>query len=341
MNLIDEQILARLRDCSEPVSGEELCAALAVTRTAVWKHVQNLRQAGYQIDSAPRRGYRLLACPNQPYPCEVRPFLTTKRLGRTLDYLPVADSTNRQLAARAQAGAAEGAVLVADSQTAGRGRLARHWFSPPGVNLYFSLLLRPTTPPAAAPQLSLLAALALVRAVAALCPGLAPRFKWPNDVFLDDRKLSGILCDMAAETDRVDYLIVGVGINVNLRQADFPPELRDSAISLRQAGGVEIDRARLLAAFLNQLEPLYLDWLANGLAGALPDLRRHSLLQDRLVEIEAGRETIVGTVVGLGAGGSLLLTTPAGEGREILCGDVRLARPCHPPAANGQEADQK
>jgi BirA family transcriptional regulator, biotin operon repressor / biotin---[acetyl-CoA-carboxylase] ligase len=324
MNRTDERVIELLRAGDGIVSGERLCAELAMTRAAVWKHVAALRSMGYRIDSCPGSGYRLAASPDIPYPCEVRSFLHTRHLGAAAEFLATTDSTNRQLADRARGGAPHGSLLVADTQTAGRGRMTRQWFSPPGKNLYFSLLLRPDVVPMRAPQLALLAGLALAKAVETLCPALTPKVKWPNDVFLDGAKLSGILCDMAAEADRVHYLIVGVGVNVNIGAGDFPPDLRGRATSLRTVAGRPVSRPRLLAGFLNQFEPVYEDWLVHGLSGWLPELTARSYLNGRELSVDLGRESLRGLAVGLSGNGGLLLDCGDRIPREIVCGDVHI-----------------
>src|SRR5262245_57579807 len=191
--------------------------------------------------------------------------LSTRRLGHAFEWHAVCPSTSDLAAERARAGAPAGLVICADAQTGGRGRLGRSWHSPAGENLYFSLLLRPARPASEIPPLTLLAGAAVARAVAAL--GVSPRLKWPNDVQLVDgqgrrRKLAGVLTEMASAGDRVEHVVVGVGLNVNATA--FPAELADRATSLRGALGRPIDRARLLAAVLNDFEPLYDEFERRG-----------------------------------------------------------------------------
>lgn len=322
MNQADESILAILADGNGFVSGEDICVRLDMSRAAVWKHVKALRAMGYGIDSSPGRGYRLLTAPDTPFPCEVRKFLTTECLGRRVEYSAEVDSTNLQMGVRARSGAEEGMLLVADSQTSGRGRLARKWYSPPGVNLYFSLLLRPGASPADVPQLALVAGLALCQAVEHCCPGILTAIKWPNDVFVNGRKLSGILCDMQAEADLVHHVVIGVGVNVNAAPDSFPAELTRKATSLFAETGRHIRRARLMAAFLNEFEPLYGTWLTSGLATHLSALEARSFQLGTQVTVATGRGRIVGKAVGIGPGGGLLLDCGQGSVREIVCGDV-------------------
>jgi BirA family biotin operon repressor/biotin-[acetyl-CoA-carboxylase] ligase len=307
------------------VSGEALCGALGVSRAAVWKHIEALRSQGYAIEAQPRRGYRLASTPNTPLATEIAPLLTTRQLGRQLHFLVRTDSTSRQLGLLAEQGAPEGAVVVADEQTDGRGRMARTWFSPPGVNLYFSLLLRPRVPPAASTTLPLLAGWGVVQALAGLAPGLSPQIKWPNDIHVGGRKICGILCDMQAEADCVRHVVVGVGVNVNLAAADLPAEIARTATSLRIAGGHMVSRPALLASILNTLEPAYLRWCSEGLAPFLDDLRAHDVLAGRRVTLDQIGRRMVGRARGIAPDGSLQLELADGRIVPVVSGDVHVA----------------
>lgn len=203
--------------------------------------------------------------------------------------------------------------------------MQRSWFSPAGVNLYFSLLLRPSVAPSLAPQLSLVAGLALCRAVERCCPLANAQIKWPNDVYLEGRKLSGILCDMAAEADRIHHLVVGVGINVNVQQTSFPADIAEKAISLLTISGAPLSRSKLLADFLNILEPVYRQWLDSGLSGLLSDLEQRSFQKGKTVMVDLGREKITGTALGFSTGGGLKVRARDGQVRTIVCGDVLIA----------------
>lgn len=306
------------------VSGQTLCAALGVSRAAVWKQVHSLVLHGYTIEARPRMGYRLMAVPEAPLPGEVQPRLTTRRLGRELIWLDSVDSTNRVLGEKAAAGAAEGLVVAADTQTAGRGRLDRVWFSPPGKNLYASILLRPAAPLDRAPSLALLLGLAVRRAVRALAPALDPRLKWPNDLWVDNRKLCGILCDMQAEPDRVHYVAAGIGLNVNTASADFPPEIRASATSLQIAAGRPFPRSEVLAALLNALEPVYRRWEKKGLAPFLNELNEADLLKGRAVTLIQGTRAWSGRADGIAPDGALRLIGADGEITAVYSGDIQV-----------------
>lgn len=331
MNETTERVLALLKGGGAFHSGEEIGRVLAISRSAVWKHVRELKAAGYAIDSAPRRGYGLRANPNAPLPAEVTPHLTTLSFGRTIEYHDEVDSTNRAAGELAQRGAPEGAVVVADAQSAGRGRMGRRWESPAGENLYFSILLAPNVEPARVPQLALVAAVAVHEGLAACCPGVEARIKWPNDILVDGRKVAGVLCEASLEADRVHRVVLGIGINVN--GTSLPRQLRASATTLRIAGGAAVSRPALLAAVLNRLEPLYLGWLKDvSLAGLLGSFERHSALTGRRVEAENRAGVVRGTARGITPTGELLVETAGGEVLRLFAGDVHLL----PPGRGGE-----
>ena len=318
------RILAALRTAETSVSGETLCRELGVSRTAVWKAVKHLRDRGYEIDSAPHRGYTLISAPEAPTALEVLPGVRTRFLGRRYDYHPSVESTNRLAAEAAAEGAPAGTVIAADRQTGGRGRLSRAWHSPPGRNLYLSLVLRPPIEPVAAPQLALVAAPALIRAVEQ-CTDASPALavKWPNDVYLDGRKLAGILCEMKAEIDRVHHLIIGLGVNVNGYR--FPPEIAGRATSLEQALAKPCSRAALTTAFLNAFEEAYDRWLAEGLGPARRVWRERSLLRGRRIRVTGLNRDITGRAVDLTLQGGLVIEESDGVRTTIASGDAHIA----------------
>jgi len=252
--------------------------------------------------------------------------LTTGWLGRASEWLPSCASTNDLAGERARAGAPAGLVIAADSQTAGRGRLGRTWHSPPGANLYLSILLRPSRPAAEIPPLTLLVGGALARALAGL--GLAPRLKWPNDVQLLDgtgrrRKAAGILTEMSSAGDRASHVVVGVGLNVN--QIDFPPEIAELATSLRRArGGQPLDRVAVLAAFLNQLEPMLADFERVGPAAAVRAFEAYAALPATCRVTAPGRpdERLQGTALGVDPDGALRLQDETGQIHRVLSGEL-------------------
>lgn len=254
-------------------------------------------------------------------PPRLAALLHTRRLGRDCHLLATCASTNDEAAARAREGAEEGLLVVADSQSGGRGRLGRTWHSPPGENLYLSLLLRPAMPPWMVPPLTLLVGGVAADVLAAA--GVPARLKWPNDVLLPVaghlRKVAGILTEMASERDRVRHVVVGVGLNVNA--GAFPPELAERATSLLLATGRPFDRGTLLAALLDGLEPAYEQFVAEGPRLALERWRKHADL-GRRCRIERDGAVIEGIAEDVDAEGTLLVRDDGGRIHRVLSGEI-------------------
>lgn len=258
-----EQILSILKqNAGQYCSGEDISRALGISRAAVSKAVANLRKEGYVIASATNRGYLLTEGPDKLSEGTIRPWLNTRRLGKRLICLETTDSTNNYLKRLALEGAEDGTVAVADQQTAGRGRLGRTFQSPPGTGIYISFLLRPQVLPEKAINLTACAAVAMCDAVQAAC-GLRPQIKWTNDVLLSKRKICGILTEMSVEGESgaLQYIVVGIGVNVNQALGDFPPELQSMAGSVAMAAGHPVDRGKLAAEMVNAMDAMYADWL--------------------------------------------------------------------------------
>jgi BirA family biotin operon repressor/biotin-[acetyl-CoA-carboxylase] ligase len=306
------------------LSGARIAAELHVSRTAVWKQIRALRAMGYGIESLGRRGYRLTAAAAAPLPTEVLPRLRTATFGRCLHYRARTASTNLDLERLAAAGAPEGTVVVAETQSAGRGRLERGWFSPPGGGLYFSLLLRPAIEPARATSLPLILGLAVAETLERCAPGVRAEVKWPNDILVGGRKICGILCALQAETDRIHHIVAGIGINVGLTRRELPAALRRTATSLRIAAGVATNRAALLADLLLVLEEKYLAWRQQGLPPFLPALRARDALFGRAVEIERAAGKVRGRADGVEPDGALRLRLTGGRVELVCSGDAHL-----------------
>jgi len=254
--------------------------------------------------------------------------LKKSRLGSERHYFARLDSTSVKLAELARQGAAEGTLLVADCQTAGRGRLARAWYSPPARNIYASLLLRPDIELCRVPQLTLLAGLAMRDTIQALAPEAVVQVKWPNDVRCGPRKICGVLGEMAAEKEREAYVILGLGVNVNMRAAEFPAELRKTATSLYIETGRRHSRRQILEGFLHRFETDYARWLAAGDLG--PFLERWqaaSALHGAQVEVIQGESKVYGLAAGLSPEGELLLEQSDGAVIRICSGDAHVRLP--------------
>jgi len=304
------------------VSGAAMARRLGISRNAVWKHVESLRGEGWEIETTRSRGYRLRARPDALDEAAVRAHLGPGRIGRRLVCVESTRSTNDDAAERARGGEPEGTVVIAEAQTAGRGRLGRSWVSVRGLNLYLSVILRPAIVPAAAPQLSLVAGLAAAGAIEA--EGLEARIKWPNDVLVGGRKACGILTELEAEADRVGFVVVGIGVNLNSTLAHFPSELHAKATSLYLAGGRRVERARFAARLLAQLEERYERFLAAGFAALAQEWNARSALTGRSVRITGvASESVWGTCTGIDTDGALLLERD-GVSQRMLAGDVTI-----------------
>ncbi len=250
--------------------------------------------------------------------------LRTRILGRTLRCLPAVDSTNRLLAEEGGA-AAEGVVVLADHQTAGRGRMGRSWFSPAGVNLYLSVLLQPRVHVARLPTLPLVVGCAVARTVAVLAPAVPVRLKWPNDLHVQGRKLGGVLCETIAVSEHAAQVIVGVGCNINLSAAMVPAELATVATSLAIETGQWFDRAAVTAEFLYQLELAYGVWCEQGFSPFLPEWTARDALQGRRVRVEqVGQPLLEGLAEGVDDDGLLQVRQADGTLRAVCSGDAHL-----------------
>jgi BirA family transcriptional regulator, biotin operon repressor / biotin---[acetyl-CoA-carboxylase] ligase len=322
----EELVLAFLAEAGDEfVSGEAISDKLGLSRAAVWKHVEALRAQGYRIDAVPARGYRLAEIPDRLGALELRPLLSTHDLGQVLHWRQEVPSTSDLAKALADEGAAHGEVVVAESQTAGRGRRGRAWASPPGRNVYFSAVLRPDLPPSRAPELTLVASVALCQAVRQA--DVPAAIKWPNDILCRGRKLAGILLEMAAEMDQVQWVVLGVGVNVNAHEGDFPDDVRPLATSMAIERGQPVPRALFTAAALSSLE----EWLdrhaADGFEAVRQAWRGMSDTLGREVRVKvAGSPDLVGLAEDVDASGALLVR--AGDRVErVLAGDVEMLRP--------------
>ena len=257
--MIQERVLSLLRSQEgDYVSGEEMSRTLGVSRAAVWKAIAALREEGYQIHSSTRRGYCLGFAPDRIREGELKGPLAGCRVGRELVCLETVDSTNTECKRRALTGAAEGLVVLSEEQSAGRGRLGRSFQSPRGTGLYLSALLRPRLSPEQVSSLTAWTAVAVCQGIQRAC-GLTPRIKWTNDIVLEGRKVCGILTELGleSETNSLEYLVVGIGVNVNQRLEDFDPELRDFAGSLSMSLGRPVRRGELAAEIIRALDRMY------------------------------------------------------------------------------------
>lgn len=302
------------------LSGGDIGRRLGISRAAVWKHVSALREEGYEIEARSRRGYRLTGAPDLLLPDEVQADLATTVMGCAYHHYHRVSSTNDVARDLASKGAPEGTVVVAEEQSGGRGRLGRGWHSPPG-GLWVSVILRPAVAPVRAPEVTFMTAVACVDALRSY-PGLEAGVKWPNDLLWEGRKLGGILTEMTGEFDRVNYMAVGIGLNVNLAPADFPPELRARTTSLSAITGFALSRRRLLRELLAALDHWYGVWTAEGFVPVRGAWERVHRGANRPVRVAGPQGDCAGVAVGVDVDGALLVRTASGRMERVLAGDV-------------------
>lgn len=305
------------------VSGEQLSKALGCSRTAVWKHIDALREDGYAFEAVPKRGYRLLRAPDRLNIERLQELLRTRMLGRSAHLFDTLDSTQTMAHKLVAEGAAEGTLVIAERQTAGRGRMGRQWHSPKGTGVYMSLVLKPRVPLHFTPQLTLLAAVALCRGIKRLID-IPVGIKWPNDLLVRGKKISGILLESSAEDERLRYVIAGMGIGVNLLPDDYPPELRNVATSLAIEAGRPIEREPLIAAVLEEFEELYALYHEQGFAPIRLMWEAYSASLHRPVRVNTHQGAVDGVAEALDDTGGLMVRLPDGQRLRIYSGEVEL-----------------
>jgi len=308
-------------------SGETLSRAEGVSRAQVWKHIETLRALGYDIEACAGEGYRLTRTPDRLYPEEILAGLATRWLAREIHWFDETDSTNRVALELARSGAPHGTTVIAESQTAGRGRLGRSFFSPPHLNLYTSIVLRPTLTTASAPTWILAAATACAETIDGYCAPGEVEIKWPNDVLLRGSKTSGILMELAAEATQVSFLVLGIGINLNVDRGDLPDEFRAHATSLSSHLHAPVDRIAFASSLYLQLEGVLDACAERGFDAVRTRFERFFRMRGRevrVLEIDGGETA--GRAVGIDPDGALRIRTAAGREKRVIAGDVTLAK---------------
>ncbi|MCF7753552.1 biotin--[acetyl-CoA-carboxylase] ligase [Paenibacillus xylanexedens] len=303
------------------VSGEEISRNLSISRTAVWKHVNKLRDMGYEFEAVSRKGYRLVTKPDSIDATALQLALDTTVFGRKAVLLTSTLSTQGDVLKLAEQGQAEGAVVIAEEQTGGRGRFGRQWFSPPGKGIWMSVLLRPDLPLQHTPQLTLLTGVAVCRAVRA-CSGADAGIKWPNDLLIDGRKVCGILLESTVEDHEVRYCIAGIGVDVNFDPEDYPEDLTTIATSLKMETGQSVDRTKLTAAILTELEQLYYLYQKEGFGVISALWEALSVSMNREITVTNPHGVIEGKAIGLDPSGALIVEKHDGEHTLIISGEI-------------------
>lgn len=318
---MQKKVLDLLKAADGFISGEDISRQLGVTRTSVWKAITALRKEGYVVESVTNRGYCLREVPDLLNVAQITEGLKTSVLGRTVVALPVVDSTNNEAKRQAVKGAAHGTLFVTEQQTGGKGRLGRSWESPSRQGICMSLLLRPQISPYEVTRITLLAGLAVCRAIRALtpCPAM---IKWPNDVIIGRKKVCGILTEMAAETERVHYVVTGIGINVNT--PSFPEQLHQKATSLYLETGNLYFRAALLQQILYEFELCYDAYLTDATADLLTPYKELCATLGRKIGFTRNGKMLIATAVDISHRGGLLVKLENGKKLEIHSGEVTV-----------------
>lgn len=318
-----EELLERLKKAEgQWMSGESLSVDLAVSRTAVWKQICRLRKEGYEIQSSSRKGYLLQGIPDRLLPREIRSGLQAKVFGREdIIRFPETDSTNSRAKELAVRGAPEGTIILAGKQTGGRGRRGRSWFSPEGIGLYISLILRPRVAPAEAPKITLMTAVAVCDV---LVPYLRspPRVKWPNDILAGGGKIAGILTEISTEPDTVDYIVVGIGLNVNIAARRFPKEIRYRATSLLLETGKTHSITAILRSLLETFERTYALFLEGKFPLVLERWRDYAGIMGLFGRVDQVGRVLAGEIQDVDDEGALLIRDEQGQLHRIVSGDV-------------------
>lgn len=316
------EILRLLKESNTYISGQQLCEQFQVSRTAVWKVIDQLKKEGYQIEAVRNKGYRLIDSPDVMSKAEIESLMDTKWAGSNVVYYDEIDSTNNRAKEAGDNKAPHGTLFVADMQVAGKGRRGRVWQSPAGSSIYMTILLYPEIPPLKAPQLTLVMAIAVAEGIKEVT-GLDTKIKWPNDIVVNGRKICGILTEMSTEIDYINHVVIGAGINVN--QDDFPEDIRKTASSLKMELGKQVKRSELIAAIMKSFEKDYEIFVKTEDLSGLQELYNSMLVNlDRDVKVlEPGNE-YEAHALGINKTGELIVRTPEGEEKEIYAGEVSV-----------------
>jgi len=315
-------VLKYLRE-KEYISGEVLARKLGISRVAVWKQIQKLKDMGYAIITDQNLGYCLVSRPDLLIPPEVQRELSTSYIGKKIFYFPELESTmvtaKEKVLHRSEV-IDEGTIIITEKQSAGKGRLGRKWFSPAG-GIWLSIILFPQLPPSYIPRITLMTAVAIVKAIK-IRTQIKSQIKWPNDILIQGEKVCGILTEMSAELDIINWIVVGVGINVNIDNQEFPEDIREKTTSLKEVLDREVPRVRLVQVFLQEFERYYEKLKRKEFPSILEEWKLYSCTIGREIRINIGERIISGKAVDISEEGALILKKENGELIEIISGTI-------------------
>lgn len=317
---MEDKILTELKNAEDYISGEALSSILNVSRAAIWKHIKNLKAKGYIIEGVSNKGYKLISSPDLIDKNELLSLLKTSVIGKNIIYFNDINSTNLKGKELAQNDIGDGSLIISEKQTLGNGRFNRKWISPRG-GLWFSLVLRPNLPPTEAPKITQIAAASVYKTLSDF--NIETTIKWPNDIHIHDKKLCGILAEMKCDMDQVHYLILGIGININIDQNDFDESVKSIATSLKIEFNEQFNRNKILAAFLNHFENLYNKFLNDlDLSETISICRNHSNIFGKKAKLITYNKEEIVTCISLSDDGDLIVKDSLGNEKAVLTGEI-------------------
>lgn len=319
-----EEIISLLKkNKNEFISGEDISSVLGISRAAVWKYMKVIKEDGYNIESVSRKGYKLISSPDLLTFEEINPYLSTNYIGKQIIYFNSIDSTNNEAKKLANSGCLEGTVIISEEQTMGRGRLGRNWVSPKFKGIWMSIVLRPNIDPMNVAKITQVGAAAVLRAIKE--QGINAHIKWPNDIVLNNKKVCGILTEMSGEINNINYVVMGIGVNVNIDKEDFPKDIQEIATSLKIEEGKGIKRKTLVASILNNLEELYDEFTKNeDIKTSIDICRENSILIGKTIKIINRSNVIMAEAINLSDDGKLIVKYEDGSIHEVISGEVSI-----------------
>ena len=303
----------------EFVSGEEISKRLEISRTAVWKHIEELKKEGYQFEAIRKKGYRLINDPDDISTDRLKGGLDTKWLGKEIVYFPELDTTQRIAHELARNGSPHGTIVITDEQKKGKGRLGRTWYSEKGKGIWMSIIIRPEFSFQQAPQITLLTSVILAKTLRKLYEKPF-EIKWPNDLYIDGKKLSGILTEIHGEQDQIHYLIIGVGINTHA--SDFPEELEKKATSIQELMGQAPKRMTILHHFFREFEQSYARFIDEGFQPFFEEYNQLLFGKGKAITVQQWNQQVEGEILGIDPNGYLLLQNENEEEIKVVSGDI-------------------
>lgn len=318
-----EDILNLLKNTDDFISGQKISDKLNVSRTAIWKYINGLKEEGYKIESVSRKGYKLISSPDVLTYEEIKDLLKTDYIGKKIFHYDTIDSTNTRAKELVSKGEGEGTIVISEEQTLGKGRLGRQWQSPKGKGIWMSIILKPDINPVDASKITQIGAASVWEAISKI--GLKPYIKWPNDIILNSKKVSGTLTEMSGELNQINYVVIGIGINVNAEAEDFSEEVKPIATSIKAVLGKKVSRKHLVADILNKFEVLYNDFLSSGsISKSIEICRKGSKIIDKEVRLISRGTEVKVKVIDVTEDGELLVKDVNGNIKKIISGEISV-----------------